>query len=137
MNKIFRIDILTPYGKYLSTDAEFLSVLTSKGVVGILPNHAEMVTIVEISKLTIVRGNEKLIYAVSGGLMHIKENTHVVLLVNAIENKDEINEERAKKSKERALQRINEKSKEINIVRAKASLARALNRLSLLDKTDI
>ena len=131
MDKKFRVNVLTPYGKYLSTEADYLSVLTGSGVIGILPNHAPLITTVEISKLTITLGNEKKEYAVSGGLLHIKEGTDVVLMVNAIERSDEIDIERAKRAKERADNRLNNVTPDIGVVRAKAALARALNRISI------
>ena len=137
MNKIFHVDILTPYGKVLSTDAEFLSVLTASGVVGILPNHAPLITTVEISKLVIKAGEQKMIFAVGGGLMHIKEGTKVVLLLNSVERSDQIDIERANESKKRAEERLSHVTDEIDVLRAKASLARALNRISVYDDRDV
>lgn len=130
MEKTFRVDILTPYGKYLSTEAEFLSVKSEVGVLGILPNHAPLITTIEICKLVIKNHTETLKYAVSGGLMNIKEGTHVTLLVNAIERSDEIDVERATRAKERAESRLDKKD-EFDVLRAKAALARALNRISV------
>lgn len=137
MNKIFKVDILTPYGKYLSTNAEYLSVLTPKGVDGILPGHAELITTVDICKLTIKIGNEQLDFAIGGGLMHIKEGTHVVLLLKSIERSDEIDLDRATQAKQRAEERLSSHSDEIDILRAKASLARALNRISVYERNNV
>ena len=131
MDKIFHIDILTPYGKYLSTDADFLSITTPVGVLGILPNHAALVTTVEICKIVIKSGNNKYEYATSGGLMHIKEDTRVVLLLKSIERSDEIDLERANSAKERANKRLTSAVSDVDIMRAKLSLARALNRISV------
>ena len=132
MDKKFVVDIYTPTGHYLKIDADFLSVTTGLGMVGILPNHAPLITNVEISKLTIKNGNEELNYAVSNGFMHIKKGTHVVLMVNAIERNDEIDINRAMAAKERAESRLSEK--DVDLLRAKASLARALNRISIYNK---
>lgn len=133
MNKIFHIDILTPYGKYLSTDAEYLSILTPKGVLGILPNHASLLTTVEICKIVITIGSNKLEYATSGGLMHIKEDTKVILLLKSIERSDEIDVNRANEARDRALERLNHITSDIDVMRAKVSLARALNRISVYE----
>ena len=134
MEKTFRVDILTPYGKYLSTDATFLSVKSSVGVLGILPKHAPLITTLEISKLVIKSETETLKYAISGGLMNIKEGTHVTLLVNSIERSDEIDINRALEAKKRAEERLEEKNEETDIARAKIALARALNRISVHDE---
>ena len=132
MEKKFVVDIYTPTGHYLKTDADYLSVTTGLGVVGILPNHAPLITNIEISKLAIKNNGEEKIYAVSDGFMHIKKGTQVVLMVNAIESADEIDIDRALASKARAESRIGDS--EQDIARAKASLARALNRISIYEK---
>ena len=132
MEKKFVVDIFTPTGHYLKTDADYLSVTTGLGVVGILPNHAPLITNVEISKLTIKNNGAETIYAVSDGFMHIKKGTHVILIVNAIERDNEIDIDRAYASKQRAENRLNDKNEDL--IRAKASLARALNRISIYEK---
>ena len=132
MEKKFVVDIFTPTGHYLKTDADYLSVTTGLGVVGILPNHAPLITNIEISKLTIKNNGVETIYAVSDGFMHIKKGTQVVLMVNSIESADEIDIDRALASKARAESRIGDS--EQDIARAKASLARALNRISIYEK---
>ena len=133
MKNNFEVTILTPYGKYLSMTADFLSVKASNGVLGILPNHAPLITEVEISKLVIKNGNSTLKYAISGGLLHIKEDTQIIIMTPSIERSDEIDKSRALAAKERAEKRLLEKD-EVDVLRAKAALARALNRLSLLEE---
>ena len=134
MDKNFKVEILTPFGHYLSTEADYLSTTSSVGVIGILPNHAPLISTLEISKLIIRRGASELVYAIGGGVIHIKKDHSVTLLVESIERKDEIDVERARSSKERAEQRLQDKTaSEIDIQRAKASLLRALNRLSVSD----
>ena len=132
MEKVFYVDILTPYGKYLSTDATFLSVKTGVGVIGILPNHAPLITTLEISKLVIKDNNDTLIYAIGGGILNIKKGTKVTLLVNSIESRDEIDIDRALKAKQRAEERL-ASSEEVDVTRAKIALSRALNRISVHD----
>ena len=132
MEKVFHVDILTPYGKYLSTDATFLSVKTGMGVIGILPNHAPLITTLEISKLVIKNNNDNLVYAISGGILSIKKGTQVTLLVSSIESRDEIDVDRALKAKQRAEERL-ASDEEIDVTRAKVALARALNRISVHD----
>ena len=131
MDKTFVVDIYTPTGHYLKTNADFLSVTTGLGVVGILPNHAPLITNVVISKLTIKLNGAEMVFAVSDGFMRIKKGTNVVLMVNAIERDSEIDINRAYASKQRAENRLNDKNEDVT--RAKASLARALNRISIYE----
>ena len=132
MKTYFHVDILTPYGKYLSTEADYLSVTSGLGVLGILPNHAPLVTTLEISKLVIKCDNRENNYAIGGGIMHIKEGNQIVLLLNSIESPEEIDLKRAEEAKDRAEKRLLEKNN-IDVVRAKTALSKALNRISVYE----
>ncbi|MCQ2802520.1 MAG: ATP synthase F1 subunit epsilon [Bacilli bacterium] len=132
MEKVLHVEILTPNGKYLQSDVEFLSVKSTVAQLGILPNHAPLITQLEICKLVIKKDGANMIYAIGGGVLTITKGSNVKLLVNSIEHKDEIDLERALKAKERALKRIEEKQKH-DSTRAKAALARALNRINIVN----
>ena len=122
---------MTPYGLYFQNDqVEYLEVRSDFSVLGILPNHAPLVSTLIISPMVIKINGEKNVYAITGGVIHVKKD-EVVVLVNAIESVDEIDLERAIAAKERAEARLHEKSDTINTVRAEASLARALNRINV------
>ena len=131
MDKKFKVEIYTPYGKYLQTESDYLSVSTAMGVIGVLPNHAPLISTLEISKLILRNDKKESLYAISGGVIHIKKDHSVILLVESIESQDEIDVNRALKSKERAEERLQLHDGEIDIIRAKASLARALNRIEV------
>ena len=132
MEKKLRVIIYTPFGKYLSTDADYLSVKTGVGVIGVLPNHAPLVSTLEICKLIIKNNGNELHYAISGGVIHIKKDHSISLMVDSIERQDEIDIKRALAAKERAEERLNNKDKtEVDITRAKLSLLRALNRIEV------
>ena len=135
MDKSFKVDIYTPFGHYLTAESDYLSTVTPKGVMGVLPNHAPLISTLEISKLTIRISGKEYHYAISGGVINIKKDHSVTLMVNAIERSDEIDVSRAEHAKQRAEERINSVDKsEVEINRAKASLLRALNRLNVSDK---
>ena len=130
MDKVFHIDVYTPTGKYLSTDADFLKVKSPLSVLGILPNHAPLITTLEISKMLIRSGGQDVNYAISGGVMNIKKDHSVVLMLDAVESAEEIDLERAMNAKRRAEERLASKE-EVDVTRAKAALSRALNRISV------
>ena len=130
MDKVFHIDIFTPTGKYLSIDADYLKVTSPLSVLGILPNHAPLITTVEICKMTIRSNGKDNFYAISGGVMNIKKDHSVTLLLNAIESASEIDLDRALEAKRRAEERL-ANQEEVDVTRAKAALSRALNRISV------
>ena len=133
MDKTFKVTIYTPFGLYLQTESDYLSTTSAMGVIGILPNHAPLISTLEISKLIIRKGSEEKVYAIGGGVINIKKDHSVTLLVESIERKDEIDVRRAHAAKERAEARLNESANEVDVQRAKASLLRALNRLDVSD----
>jgi F-type H+-transporting ATPase subunit epsilon len=131
MDKKLKVIIYTPYGLYLQTEADYLSTTSAVGVIGILPNHAPLVSTLEISKLVIKNNSVENIYAIGGGVIHIKKDHTVVLLVNSIESKDDIDIERAYAAKKRAEDRLNGSGDGLEINRAKLSLLRAINRIEV------
>ena len=133
MEHNFQLTIYTPHGKYLSATVDYLSVKSSVSVIGILPNHAPLVSTLEISRMTIKMGNKTFQYAIGGGVINIKKNTEVVLMLDSIERSDEIDLARAKAAKQRAEALLNQKSQEVDVKRAKAALSRALNRISVCE----
>ncbi len=131
MASSFKVEIFTPTGKYFSGDVEFLSVTSSVAVLGILPDHAPIITTLEICKLTIKINSRELDYAIGGGVLHIKKDHSAVLLLDSIERSDEIDINRAKEAQKRAEERLARVNEEIDVKRAQAALSRALNRISI------
>lgn len=133
--KTFLLEIITPYGKYFSNEVEFLTVLTTKSLLGILPNHTPLISDVVVSEITIKMNGKTTSYSTSGGLINIKKEK-VVLLLDSIERSDEIDIERAKEAQKRAQERLQRAhdDKLIDIARAEAALSRALNRIKVYSK---
>jgi F-type H+-transporting ATPase subunit epsilon len=77
----------------------------------------------------VAEGNE-FHYAISGGFVEVREN-NVILLAETAERTDEIDVERVKAARDRALKRLAEKYPNTDIERAKLALFRALNRLTV------
>ncbi|SJZ39421.1 ATP synthase F1 subunit epsilon [Anaerorhabdus furcosa] len=123
--------IVTPFGKYKELETPILNVRNSVGEMGILPNRVPIVTMLEISKMTTVENGEREEYAIGGGLLYFKEN-EAMILVDSIENKKEIEKERALAAKARAESLLNSKDESVDIKRAELSLKRAMNRLKVV-----
>ena len=132
--KTFKLDILTPYGKYFSHEVHYLEVRSDLSVLGIYPDHAPLISTLVISPMKIKFDDSTFEYAIGGGVIFVKEKNEVVLLLDSVEREDEIDLERAKQAKERAEHRLNHIDENIDIKRAKISLARALNRIRLIEK---
>lgn len=129
--KKFIVDIYTPYGHYLSDKVDYLSVSSEDYTLGILADHAPLVSTVTICQITIKKDDKEEKYATSGGVVIVKDNT-VDLLLDTIENSDEIDLDRALAAKERAENRLSDHDLEpLMITRTRLALARAINRIKL------
>ncbi|MEG0077144.1 ATP synthase F1 subunit epsilon [Anaerorhabdus sp.] len=123
--------IVTPFGKYKEVETPILNVRNNIGEMGILPNRMPIVTMLEISKMSTIENGKKEEYAIGGGLLYFKEN-EAMILVDSIENKDEIEKERALAAKTRAESLLNKNDESVDIKRAELSLKRAMNRLKVV-----
>lgn len=132
--KKFQLDIYTPYGHYLSDQVEYLSVSSEEYKLGILPDHAELISTVTICEIEIEKDGKRESYATSGGMIKVKNN-QVDLILQTIESIDEIDIERALAAKERAERRLAESNLEtLAQTRARLALARANNRINIKNK---
>lgn len=129
--KEFTLEILTPSKKFFSGPVTSITVPGTKGEFQVLYNHAPIISTLDIGKIKITdtEGKEQ-IYADGGGMIEVQHNK-VLLLVNSIENVSDIDAARAKKSLERAKERLAAKKEQIDFQRAELSLRRAVNRLKL------
>ncbi|MBR2761564.1 MAG: ATP synthase F1 subunit epsilon [Solobacterium sp.] len=126
------VRIITPLGLYKEFDTPYLNFQTTDGDRGILPNHMPLVSSLKIGKMSSEENGVRNLYAVSGGLLYFHRNV-AEILTDSIENKNEIDAERAKSAKERAEDRLSGKYGNVDTRRAQLALARALNRLNVYE----
>ena len=134
MEKVFKLEIVTPRKVIYSGDVTSFS---APGVVGgfqVLYNHAPLLSAIMAGKVKLQDAQGKVAeYATSGGFVEVKAN-HVVMLAESAELPEEIDIARAQSAKERAQQRLAERKSDVDLERARAALARALNRLRIAQK---
>ncbi len=134
MTEQMNVRILAPERPLLSVKASHLKVPGSLGEMGILPEHAHLISELKFGELTVeggdVSGVEK--YFVSGGYVEVTKE-QVTVLVDVIERAEEIDLSRAQAAEKRAQKRIDDQSPEepIDLPRALESLARAKARQKL------
>ena len=125
-----QVRIITPSGIYKEFETPYLNFQTTDGDRGLLPNHMPLVTSLRIGKMSSEENGTRNYYAVAGGLLYFHDN-HAEILTDANENKDEIDVERAKASKERAEKRLTRTDRNTDMKRAELALKRSLNRLTV------
>jgi F-type H+-transporting ATPase subunit epsilon len=128
---MFLLSIVTPEKIFYEEEVSSLVAPGIEGYLGILTDHAPLITALVPGRLTVKNSKEpEVIMAVSGGFLEVLKNK-VVILADAVEFARDIDLERAKKALERARQRLKSKEKDIDIPRAIAALKRAQNRVAV------
>lgn len=127
---MINVKFVTPDGVYKEVEASMINCCSTDGWRGILPNHMPIVLMLQISRFELIVNGIKQEYAISGGMLYF-ENDRATVLVDSIEAKDDIDIDRANRSKQRAEERLARKEANIDLRRAEVSLKRAINRISV------
>jgi len=131
MAKTFKLEIVTPERCVLEMDASSVIVPGVEGYLGILADHAPLISELALGKVTVKdeSGNETLL-AISGGFMEVRSNV-VRILADSAELAEEIDVSRAQEAVKRAEARLQEAAAHVDRARAEAALERAINRLRI------
>jgi len=127
MAKTFHLEIVTPDRALLSEEVVSIIAPGVEGYLGVLANHAPLVTELNVGVLRIRYPDDtEENVAVSGGFMKVANN-RVLVLADAAERPQDIDIQRAKEALIRARQRLQDPT--MDRERARAALERAINRL--------
>ena len=131
MNKV-RLQVIAPKRVIFDGECTMIEYNTTEGYVGVLPGHIAMTQIIAPGRLTIYEENkEKPTHlAAMSGIATIMPDT-ITLLTEIVEFKDEIDVERAKAARERAIKRLEEKLEGTDMARASKALKRAEARIEV------
>jgi len=131
---MYSLTVVTPEKLVFQDQASSVVAPGTLGYLEILRNHAAIITSLQPGKLVITdKGNNKLLYAVSGGILEMFKN-ECTILADAIETPEEIDIARAHSALERAKKRIEAHEKGLDLVRIKKALHRAENRIAIYQK---
>lgn len=128
--KNLQVEIVSPEKMLFSGISDFVSVPGKDGCLGILPGHAPLLSELQIGEILIKQGTESRSFFCRGGFVEVLPD-QVSILAQVGEKPEDIDVERAKKSKDRAWERLQSKSPDLDYARACASLRRALMRLQI------
>ena len=122
------LEITTAERQVFGEEVDMVIAPGSDGQLGILPRHAPLMTMLQPGELTIRKNGADTYFAVTGGFMEVLGD-RVIILADACEHSEEINEERAQEAMGRAQERIANRPAEMQMQRALASLRRAQARI--------
>ena len=128
-----RLEIVTPERAVYADDVDMVIAPASEGYVGILPHHTPLLTTLGPGELRIKKGGVETSLAVFGGFMDVRPD-RVVVLTEAAEHAEDIDESRAEAARERARRALEAGPVGHEEAAARASLERAMVRLRITER---
>ncbi len=128
-DKTLTLEIVTPQRKILSEKVKAFVVPAVQGSMGVLYNHAPIIAELEMGEIKYkVDDKYEIISLCSTGFLELSDNK-ATIIANTAELVCDIDLERAKAARERALRRLKGQDKEIDMLRAELALKRAMIRI--------
>jgi len=128
-----RLEIVTPEKMVFSEDVDVILAWGVGGQLGILPHHAPLMTMLQPGDLVIRKGGQEEALTLSGGFLEVRPDK-VVILADACERAEEIDEARAAEAKRRAQEALRTAVTQVEAAAAEAALRRSLARLRAVEK---
>lgn len=94
---VLQVCVITPDQVFLNQEAEEIILPTNTGLMGVLTNHAPLITALEIGVMLIRVKKDWQPFALMGGFALVKQN-QITVLVNEAESETTIDKEEAEKS---------------------------------------
>src|SRR5271154_1791968 len=133
MSDTFKLEIVTPEKKVVDTTAQEMQIPGKNGYLGILPGHAPLITELAVGEITFKENSGEQRLAVAWGFAEVLPDK-VTILAESAERPSEIDVERARKSKQRAEERLSSGDINVDVERSLDALHRAETRLEVAGK---
>jgi len=135
---MFHLSIVTPEKSFYEGDIKSLVVPGTEGYLGVLSQHAPLITALIPGKIEFRDKNDEVnIMAVSGGFLEVSNNI-ATILADTVESADEIDIKRAKAAYDREKKRLisaGGEETDIDLPSVRAALERAANRIKVYKET--
>lgn len=132
MPDTFQLEIVTPEKKVVDTSATEVQIPGKNGYLGVLPGHAPLITELAVGEITYQAGTQEQTLAVAWGFAEVLPDK-VTILAETAERPSEIDVERARKSKQRAEQRLTSGDTNVDVERCLNALHKAETRLQVAE----
>lgn len=130
--KTIKVNIVTPDGPVVETEANIIIAATETGDIGILPGHVAMVAPLQIGGLRLQKDDSTEQIAVHGGFIEVRPDV-VTVLAQSAELASSIDIDRAKKAAKLAEETLQAKKEGREHDLAALDLKRALNRINVYE----
>ena len=128
-----QVELVTAEGRVVSGDADFVKAPGLAGELGVLPHHIPLMTPLRTGEVLVRNdGKEEFIF-VAGGFLEVLPDK-VVILADAAERAEDIDESRAEEARRRAQQALEQRDRtDARSAEAAAALERAVYRLRIAE----
>ena len=123
-----RLDIITAEKLVYSDEVSSVVAPGLAGQLGILPNHAPLLTSLKPGELKVLKEGEESNIAVSGGFLEVLQNV-VTILADTAERAEDIDFERAEAAMKRAQDKVNSSDSDMDLEKAIQALKRSQARV--------
>ena len=130
---IINLEIITAEREVFSETVSVVVAPGTDGELGILPDHAPLLTTLQPGELKIIKEGQESFIAISGGFIEVLGDK-VIVLADTAERSEEIDIDRAEKALQRANERVEEAQSDIDLERAVASLRKSHTRLKVANR---
>ncbi len=131
-----QLDVITAERVVFSDEVDMVVAPGMEGELGLLPNHAAILTTLAPGRMLIRKGGEETELAITGGFLELSSN-RVNVLADAAERAEEIDLERAEAARKRAEERLRGGAGlpgGVDQARADAALRRSLARIRVAQR---
>ncbi len=132
MADTLQLEIVTPERLVEKDTIEEIQIPGKNGYLGILPGHAPLITELGVGEITYKADGITYHVSVAWGFAEVLPDK-VTILAETAERAEDIDVERARKSKERAEERLHSAAGEVDYQRALTALERANSRLQVAE----
>lgn len=129
------VDLITPERQVFSDEVDTIVAPSVDGQIGILPNHAPLLTQLGLGELRLKKGTFISHIAITGGFLEVQKGSRVSIFAETAELAEEIDVERARLALERAKADLHtsHQGEKFDFAAAEAALARAILRIKIVE----
>lgn len=135
---MYLLSIVTPEKVFFEAKIKSLVVPGSEGYLGVLSNHAPLITALKPGRIEFRDADDKVnLMAVSGGFLEVSNNK-ATIIADAVERGDDIDIDRAQEAYEREKKRLvssGSTETDIDLPSVREALERAKNRIKVYKET--
>nr|QKQ14605.1 CF1 epsilon subunit of ATP synthase [Zygnema circumcarinatum] len=124
--------VMAPNRTVWTSEAQEIILSSNSGQIGILPNHAPLLTALDIGIMKVRINNKWIAVALMGGFAQI-ENNQMTILVNEAEKATDIDPQEAQQAFQLAQENFNQAVGRKQVIEANLGLKRAKARLEAVN----